>query len=216
MLAMKTSPITSKKVLTLVFVFGNVDGERRVLLGMKKRGFGAGYWNGYCPASSSLPYLDLLMSTFCNGFRRFDNRFGGKVEKGETILEGAVRELEEEAGIRVSDLDRAGMLWFHFDGDPTGLEVHVYRGEAFEGVVTETEEMRPEWFSLDKIPFHIMWPDDQIWWPVFVGNKKFCGRFRFAKDQKEILAHDVGIFESLPCEMEFGNGEWVGGVLVEQ
>ncbi|KNC99035.1 uncharacterized protein SPPG_05985 [Spizellomyces punctatus DAOM BR117] len=188
MLAMETSPITSKKVLTLVFVFGDFDGERRVLLGMKKRGFGAGYWNG----------------------------FGGKVEKGETILEGAVRELEEEAGIRVSHLERAGMLWFHFEGDPTGLEVHVYRGETFEGVVSETEEMRPEWFSLDKIPFHIMWPDDQIWWPVFVGNKKFCGRFRFAKDQKEILAHDVGIFESLPCEMEFGSGEWVGGVLVER
>ncbi len=48
-----------KKLYTLVFL---VDDDR-VLLGMKKRGFGAGKWNG----------------------------FGGKVEPGETIEEAAIR-----------------------------------------------------------------------------------------------------------------------------
>ena len=51
--------MTARKVLTLAFIR---DGER-LLLGMKKRGFGAGKWNG----------------------------FGGKVDPGETILQGAVR-----------------------------------------------------------------------------------------------------------------------------
>jgi 8-oxo-dGTP pyrophosphatase MutT (NUDIX family) len=50
---------TKRKVLTLAFIR---DGDR-LLLGMKKRGFGAGKWNG----------------------------FGGKVDPGETILQGAVR-----------------------------------------------------------------------------------------------------------------------------
>ena len=49
------------KLLTLLFV---VESDR-VLLGMKKRGFGAGRWNG----------------------------FGGKVDKGETIEEAAKRYL---------------------------------------------------------------------------------------------------------------------------
>lgn len=57
------------KLLTLMLVFKNES--KQVLLGMKKRGFGANKYNG----------------------------FGGKVEKGETILEGANRELKEEAGI---------------------------------------------------------------------------------------------------------------------
>ena len=48
-----------KKLLTLVLV----TRPNQVLLGMKKRGFGMGRWNG----------------------------FGGKVEKGETILEAAKR-----------------------------------------------------------------------------------------------------------------------------
>ena len=48
-----------KKLLTLVFVLQ----PNQVLLGLKKRGFAAGWWNG----------------------------FGGKVEPGETVNEGAKR-----------------------------------------------------------------------------------------------------------------------------
>lgn len=47
------------KVLTLVFV---LEGGK-ILLGLKKRGFGSGWWNG----------------------------FGGKVNQGETIEDGARR-----------------------------------------------------------------------------------------------------------------------------
>ena len=60
--------MTSKKILTLVFV----KEPGKILLGMKKRGFGQGRWNG----------------------------FGGKVEKGETILEGAKRFVFSNIGCR--------------------------------------------------------------------------------------------------------------------
>ena len=46
--------------------------ENGVLLGLKKRGFGSGRWNG----------------------------FGGKVEEGETIEQATLRELDEEVGIK--------------------------------------------------------------------------------------------------------------------
>ena len=51
--------MAAKKLLTLVLV----REPGKILLGMKKRGFGQGRWNG----------------------------FGGKVENGESILEGAKR-----------------------------------------------------------------------------------------------------------------------------
>ena len=51
------------KLLTLVMVFK--EKRKMVLLGMKKRGFGEGKYNG----------------------------FGGKVEAGETVEEGAARGL---------------------------------------------------------------------------------------------------------------------------
>ena len=62
-----------KKVLTLVLLR---EGDR-VLLGMKKRGFGAGKWNG----------------------------FGGKLEPGESVVEAAAREVREECGFTVNTSD---------------------------------------------------------------------------------------------------------------
>lgn len=112
----------------------------QILLGMKKRGFGEGHFNG----------------------------FGGKVEPGETIAEGAARELEEEAGIKCPDLKRTGQIEFVFEGDPCMMEVHVYCGSQVVGEPTESEEMAPQWFPLDGIPLDTMWPDDEEWFPTML------------------------------------------------
>ncbi|KAF9161985.1 hypothetical protein DFQ26_003967 [Actinomortierella ambigua] len=151
--------ITSKKVLTLVLVFDKK--QRKVLLGYKKRGFGAHLWNG----------------------------FGGKVEPGETVKQGAARELQEEAGLTVEDKDlvKAGLLLFVFENDPVGLETHVYKTEKYSGEPTECDEMRPQWFSFDDIPFDLMWEDDRLWFPLlFDGKDPFFGRMSLTR--KPIIA----------------------------
>ncbi|MFA7252553.1 MAG: 8-oxo-dGTP diphosphatase [Candidatus Paceibacterota bacterium] len=124
-----------KKVLTLCVPVK--DGK--ILLGMKKRGFGVGRWNG----------------------------FGGKVESGETIEQGALREIGEETGITDGVLEKRGVLDFSFQNDEKVLEVHIFKLTHFIGEPIETEEMRPEWFSLDSIPFSQMWSDDEYWFPLF-------------------------------------------------
>jgi len=123
----------------------------RVLLGMKKKGFGAGRWNG----------------------------FGGKVEPGEAIEAAAHRELREEAGVSVVRLEPMGTIDFEFRGKPGVLEVHVFRGSGVQGEPVESGEMRPQWFSVEEIPFHEMWQDDQHWFPYLLAGKKFLGRFVF-------------------------------------
>jgi hypothetical protein len=45
----------------------------------------------------------------------------------------------------------------------------------------ETEEMRPEWFGVDAIPYETMWSDDKYWLPLFLQGKKFTGTFLFDK-----------------------------------
>ena len=136
-----------RKILTLCIIHQ----YPRVLLGMKKRGFGAGRWNG----------------------------FGGKVGEVEAIEEAAKREVQEEAGIAVAAIEPAGMLEFSWDGKPEILEVHIFRATEFTGEPQETEEMRPQWFHTDEIPFDAMWPDDRYWMPLFLAGKKFRGRFIF-------------------------------------
>lgn len=118
---------------------------------MKKRGFGSGRWNG----------------------------FGGKMEEGETIEQATLRELDEEVGIKDGQLQKAGILEFSFENDDKILQVHIFKLLDFSYEPIETEEMKPEWFSFDKIPFLQMWPDDEYWFPLFLNDKLFEGKFLF-------------------------------------
>jgi len=137
------------KLLTLCIIHQHP----RILLGMKKRGFGAGRWNG----------------------------FGGKVSGEETIEDAAKRELQEEAGIEVKYLDKVGIIDFEFKGNPEILQVHIFKADSFLGEPIESEEMKPQWWHIDEIPFEEMWPDDVHWMPLFLSGKKFKGRFLFGE-----------------------------------
>jgi 8-oxo-dGTP diphosphatase/2-hydroxy-dATP diphosphatase len=128
-----------------------VVANSQVLLGFKKRGFGVNRWNG----------------------------FGGKVNEGETIETAAARELHEECGIVANGLKQKGLLHFRFENDPVELEVHVFEVTDFEGEPSESEEMRPQWFYFNEVPYDKMWADDKLWLPLFLEGKKFEGSFLF-------------------------------------
>eukprot|EP00775_Hariotina_reticulata_P010394 gene10394-10552_t len=125
-----------------------VERDGRLLLGLKKKGFGSGYYNG----------------------------FGGKVEAGETIQQAAHRELLEEAGIAAVSLQQRGILTFAFDDQPLPWEVHVFHCGEYAGEPTESDEMAPVWMMPDQIPYDKMWADDVFWYPFFLQNKLFQAR----------------------------------------
>lgn len=107
------------------------------------------------------------------------NGFGGKVEPDERVVEAAERELLEEANVRVQRLARKGMLTFLFDDQSVPWEVHVFEGIGLKDAPSETEEMRPEWFRTEDIPYDKMWADDKHWYPLFLAGKRFEGEFHF-------------------------------------
>lgn len=139
------------KLITTLCVVHQSD---RILIGMKKRGFGTGRWNG----------------------------FGGKVKPGETIEETAARETREEAGIEILDAEKIGIIDFEFQTNGERIEVNIFKIKKFSGEPREGEEMRPRWFDVDEIPFETMWPDDKFWMPMFLAGKKFTGRFVFGEN----------------------------------
>ncbi|MBT4849743.1 8-oxo-dGTP diphosphatase [Candidatus Parcubacteria bacterium] len=149
---------TKKIIMTIAIVHQ----EDKVLLGLKKRGFGMNRWNG----------------------------FGGKVEKDETIEESAVRETFEEASIELLDLRKLGEIDFSFEHKDEILEVHIFKSTKYGGTPEETEEMKPAWFDVSEIPFKKMWSDDPYWFPLFLENKTFKGKFHFDKKDK-IISHEI-------------------------
>lgn len=150
-----------KKILTLCIIHK----DDQVLLGMKKRGFGEGLWNG----------------------------FGGKLEIGETIEEAASREVLEEVGLKLLDLNKLGEIEFSWPGQESLgenlkeiLQVHVFKSTQFDGEPVETEEMKPQWFSVSAIPFDKMWSDDIHWFDYFLNDKNFKAWFYFDENDNII------------------------------
>lgn len=121
-----------------------------ILLIEKKRGHGAGKVNGP----------------------------GGKIDPGETPLQCAVRETEEELYISVRDARKVAELWFRMSDYP-GILCHVFLGSDFTGEPTETEEAVPLWVPVNAIPYARMWEDDIHWLPLVLGGEALLGKFVF-------------------------------------
>ena len=149
------------------------EDEKKVCLGVKKRGFGVNKFNG----------------------------FGVKVDKFETLEEAAVRELREETLLNASPdkLRKVGELSYTFpEKEEWNQLVHVYLINDWQGEPVETEEMRPEWFSVDALPFDQMWQNDAKWLPLILKNKKIRGKITFNPDNestKEMTLEEVPEFD---------------------
>lgn len=109
------------------------------------------------------------------------NAPGGRLEVGETPLEAAIREVQEEVCVTPTDLVETGELRFQFV-DGYALHVHVYRAGGCVGEIAETDEATPFWAPLDAIPYEAMWQDDALWLPHLIAGRPFTGRFLFADE----------------------------------
>jgi 8-oxo-dGTP diphosphatase len=106
---------------------------------------------------------------------------GGRIEPGETPLQGAVREVQEELCVTPTGVEEAGELFFQFI-DGYSLHGTVFTGTGFEGELCETREAAPLWTPLDRIPYERMWADDFLWLPLMLERKRFRGFFIFDGD----------------------------------
>jgi 8-oxo-dGTP diphosphatase len=129
-------------------------------MGLKKTGFGAGLVN--CP--------------------------GGKVEPGETPVQAAARELNEETGmtVAVADLVPAADIVFRFPDVPEwpDLSLYFFTATEFTGEPQETEEIAVAWLPEADIPWDRMWEDTQLWMPKVLAGEFVVMDFDYAGRDK--------------------------------
>ena len=118
------------------------------------------------------------------------NAPGGKIEKGESPEQAAVREVREEIKVEVDSPKEMGILRFQFVNDEClALHCTVFCASDFQGNPSETVEAKPFWCDFDKIPYERMWADDAFWLPGMLAGKKFDGEFVF--DGELMLWHSL-------------------------
>lgn len=132
----------------------------QMLLIHKKRGLGAGKINGP----------------------------GGRLHLGESPLQGAVREVEEELCVTPRGVRQCGELAFQF-ADGFAILVYIFTATDCDGEPQETEEAIPMWTPLTQIPYDRMWADDHLWFPLMLSGRQFQGQILF--DGDILLGHHV-------------------------
>ena len=64
------------------------------------------------------------------------------------------------------------------------------------GEPRESEEMRPQWYRIDKLPFENMWIDDPHWLPIVLAGTEDRGtNFLFDKSGDAMLDLEMTIIK---------------------
>ena len=147
----KKSLKQSPSVRTLCFLIQ----EDKVLLGMKKKGFGKGKWLGV----------------------------GGKVNKNEGVKEAVKREVKEETQVVPKKLVKVGIISFYFPyvkkPERWNQKVHIFISLSWEGEPRETDEILPKWFEISKLSLDKMWDDAKYWLPQILKGDKITADFLY-------------------------------------
>jgi len=117
---------------------------------------------------------------------------GGKIEENENPHECARREILEEVGIKVSNFCECGLLKF-FRKNELFIIAHIFVTKEFEGDPKSGKEGIINWFNFDYLPFKEMWPDDKVWMPLMLQEKKFEGDFYFDNDYKKLVDYKINV-----------------------
>jgi len=121
------------------------------------------------------------------------NGLGGKLEMGESPEECAIREIREEAGLRVTRPIFKGLLTFPaFDGFEDWY-VYVFVIREFEGELIDSREGNLQWILDDRLLELNLWEGDKLFLPWLDQPGVFSGKFIY--DQGKLVDHQVTFYE---------------------
>jgi 8-oxo-dGTP diphosphatase len=123
------------------------------------------------------------------------NAPGGKILPNEEPKTCAVREVFEETGLVVENIEQVGFLHFYKNDQRENPDwiVHAFLAHQFIGLPVDGREGLLKWFEIDALPFDEMWEDDRYWCRIALEGTRLEGWFYFSGDFEKLVNHRVDV-----------------------
>jgi len=113
------------------------------------------------------------------------NGLGGKFEPGESPEECAIREMQEESGLLVTNPRLHGVITFpNFAGNDDWY-AFLFSATEFTGELIDSPEGMLEWIDNDKVLDLNLWPGDRIFIPWLEQDAFFSAKFVYIDNELE-------------------------------
>ncbi len=120
------------------------------------------------------------------------NGLGGKFEPGESPEECAIREIEEECGLKVKSVTMKGFITFPlFDGKDDWY-VFLFTADEFEGKLIDSPEGSLAWIPNDKLTELNLWDGDKLFIPWLFEDIFFSAKFNYKNGMYS--GHEVSFY----------------------
>lgn len=120
------------------------------------------------------------------------NGLGGKFEAGESPEECAIREIEEECGLKVKSVTMKGFITFPlFDGKDDWY-VFLFTSDEYEGKLIDSPEGNLAWVENDKLTDLNLWDGDRLFLPWLFQDKFFSAKFNY--ENGKYVSHEVNFY----------------------
>ncbi|MBQ8302205.1 MAG: 8-oxo-dGTP diphosphatase [Clostridia bacterium] len=115
---------------------------------------------------------------------------GGKLEEGESPFDCARREIKEETGVIVKDLNYRGIITFV--SDLYGTEyMHLFTATEFVGEINyDCNEGNLEWVKKSDIPSLPIWEGDKIFFDLIEKEERFFS-LKLCYEGDKLVSHTL-------------------------
>jgi 8-oxo-dGTP diphosphatase len=120
------------------------------------------------------------------------NGLGGKFEFGESPEDCAIREIREESGLVVENLNLKGFITFPLFDGVEDWYVFLFTSSEFAGDLIDSAEGNLEWVPIDELTKINLWDGDKLFIPWLFEDKFFSAKFVY--ENGKYVSHEVSFY----------------------